>query len=169
MQASFTLSQCVKMPDDCPRDGSLTLICRNSRLDIIEFATLRIWSCIFTRKQDHSVKLRVFFSSGKQKKIGCLNVHGYCDHCKTVFEAMACYCYFCFCQEARPLTDQDIERGNKKREMENMRREYIKEKGYKVEEMWQCEWWERFKTDDKIKKMSELTSPTKNLFVQTPL
>ena len=33
------------------------------------------------------------------------------------------------CQEARPsLTDQDIERGNKKREMDDMRREYIKEK-----------------------------------------
>ena len=59
-------------------------------------------------------------------------MHGYCDHCKTVFEAMGCYYHFCFCQEARPLTDQDIERGNKKKEMENMRREYIKEKGYKL-------------------------------------
>ena len=32
-----------------------------------------------------------------------------------------------------------------------MRREYIKEKGYKVEEMWECDWWESFKTNDKIK------------------
>ena len=32
-----------------------------------------------------------------------------------------------------------------------MRREYIKEKGYKVEEMWECVWWESFKTNDKIK------------------
>ena len=37
---------------------------------------------------------------------------GYCDHCKTVFEAMGCYYHFCSCQEARPsLTDQDIEAG----------------------------------------------------------
>ena len=36
--------------------------------------------------------------------------------------------------------------------MDDMRREYIKEKGYKVEETWECEWWESFKTDDKIKK-----------------
>ena len=35
--------------------------------------------------------------------------------------------------------------------MDDMRREYIKEKGYKVEEMWECGWWESFKTDDKIK------------------
>ena len=55
--------------------------------------------------------------TGKQKKIDCFNVDGYCDHCKTVFEAMGCYYHFCFCQEARPfLTEQDIERGNKKRD-----------------------------------------------------
>ena len=34
--------------------------------------------------------------------------------------------------------------------MDDMRREYIKEKGYKVEEMWECDWWESFKTNDKI-------------------
>ena len=32
-----------------------------------------------------------------------------------------------------------------------MRREYIKKKGYKVEEMWECNWWESFKTNEKIK------------------
>ena len=62
---------------------------------------------------------------------------GYCDHFKTVIEAMGSYYHFCSCQEARPtLTDQDIELRNKKREMG---REYIKKKGYKVEEMWECE------------------------------
>ena len=47
MRASFTPIQCVKIcQQDCIRDGSLTLICRNSRLDIIELATLRTWSCL---------------------------------------------------------------------------------------------------------------------------
>ena len=32
-----------------------------------------------------------------------------------------------------------------------MRREYIKEKGYKAEEMWECDCWESFKNNDKIK------------------
>ena len=65
---------------------------------------------------------------------------------------MGCYYRFCSCQEARPsLTEQDNERGNKKREMGDKRREYIKEKGYKVEEMWECDWWESFKTDYKMK------------------
>ena len=49
-----------------------------------------------------------------------------------------CYNHFCSCQEACiSLTDQDNERGDKKTEIEDMRREYVKEKGYKVEEMWE--------------------------------
>ena len=35
--------------------------------------------------------------------------------------------------------------------MDIMRRENIKEKRYKIEEMWECEWLQNFKTDDKIK------------------
>ena len=106
----------------------------------------------FYQESRPECKIESFFRSGKQKKIDCFNVDGYCDHCKTVFEAMGCYYHFCSCQEARPsLTEQDIERGNKKREMDDMRREYIKEKGYRVEEMWGCDWWESFKTNDKIK------------------
>ena len=151
-QASFTLSQCLKIcQQDCLRDESLTLICRNSRLDIIELATLRIWPCLFIKKQDQSVKLRAFLHLEHRKKINCFNVDGYCDHCKTVFEAMGCYYHFCSCQEAYPsLTDPKIEPGNKRREMDDMRREYIKEKGYKVEEIRECEWWESFKTNNKI-------------------
>ena len=62
-------------------------------------------------------QIESFFKSEKQKKIDCFNVDGYCDHCKTVFEAMGCYCQFFSCQEARPsLREQDIEQGNKKRE-----------------------------------------------------
>ena len=32
-----------------------------------------------------------------------------------------------------------------------MRRQNIKEKGYKIEEMWECEWCESFETNEKIK------------------
>ena len=42
-----------------------------------------------------------------------------------------------------------------------MRREYIKEKGYKVEEIWECEWWEGFKTNVKIKNQVRTHFPYK--------
>ena len=41
---------------------------------------------------------------------------------------MGCFYHYCSCREARPsLTEDDFERGNKKREMEQMRNHYIKE------------------------------------------
>ena len=56
-------------------------------------------------------KIQSFYPTGKQKKIDCFHVDGYCDYCKTVFEAMGCYYLFCSCQETRQsLSEQDIER-----------------------------------------------------------
>ena len=110
-----------------------------SRLDITDLAILRTWSCLTTKKPDQNAELRASTHLEIKKKIDCFNVDGYCDHCKTVFEAMGCYCHFFPCQETRPsLSDEDIERGNKRREMNDWRREYICEKGYKIEEMWEC-------------------------------
>ena len=75
---------------------------------------------------------------------------------------MGRFYHFCSCLEARPsLTEQDIEQGNKKREMDDLRREYIQEKGYKVEEMGECDWWQSFKTNDKIKNHDRTHFPYK--------
>ena len=79
--------------------------------------------------------MRAFLHLVSRKKIDCFNMDGYCDHCKTVFEAMGRYCHFCSCQEAQIL-NEEIRR---ERERDDMRREYIKKKGYKVKEMWECE------------------------------
>ena len=67
MQASFTLSQCVNLyQQDCTRDG-LTLICRNSRLEIIELAILRICACLFIKNQDQNVKFRALLHLENRK------------------------------------------------------------------------------------------------------
>ena len=42
--------------------------------------------------------------------------------------------------------------GNKKREMDQMRKQYIKEKGYNVVEMWKFEWWNLYKTTTCVKQ-----------------
>ena len=88
-----------------------------------------------------------FFTTGKQKKIDCFSVDGFCSHCNTVFEAMGCFYHFCLCQELRPsLTEEDIQRGGQKGELDALRRHYIQEKGFEVIEMWECEWWRLYKT-----------------------
>ena len=45
-----------------------------------------------------------------------------------------------------------------------MRREYNCEKGYKIEEMWECEWWQNLKTNEKINNHIRF-----NFFYEIPL
>ena len=84
-------------------------------------------------------EIEIFFTAGRQKKIDCFIVDGFCYHCNAVFEAMACFHELCPCQELRPSpTEEDIQRGSKKRELDALRRHYIQEKDYKIIEMWEC-------------------------------
>ena len=39
----------------------------------------------FYQKTRPECQIESFFTYGKQKKCGCFNIDGYCDHCKTVF------------------------------------------------------------------------------------
>ena len=97
-------------------------------------------------------KIESNVTTGRQKKIDCFNVDGNCHHCNTDFEAMGCYYHHCPCQEARhSLSDTDIEKGMKNRQQEEMRRDYIQQKGYQIVEMWECEGWSLYKTNASVK------------------
>ena len=107
-------------------------------------------------------KIESKITTGRQKKTDCFIVDGICYHCNTVFEAMGCYYYYCPCQEAHPsLTDSDIERGMKKRQQDEKRREYIQQKGYEIVEM-ECEWWRLYKTDAPVKSYLRANFPYKH-------
>ena len=70
------------------------------------------------------------------RKSGCFIVDGFCNQNNTVFEAMECYLRFCICQKARTnLTDDDIKRVTKKREKDEIRKDYVREKGQSREKM----------------------------------
>ena len=47
-------------------------------------------------------EIETFFTTGRQKKIGCFSVDGFCYDCNSVFEAMGCFYHFCPCRELRP-------------------------------------------------------------------
>ena len=98
-------------------------------------------------------KIESFFTTGRQKQIDCFSVDGFFSHCNTVFEAMGCFYHFCPCQQLRPsLTEEEIQRGSKKRQLDALRRHYIQERSFKVIEMWECEWWRLYKTTDTVKQ-----------------
>ena len=105
-------------------------------------------------------KIESNVTTGRQKNIDCFSVDGICYHCNTVFEAMGCYYHYCPGQEARPsLTDTDIERGVKKRQQDEMRRDYTQQTGYQIFEMWECEWWSLYKTDASVKGHLRINFP----------
>ena len=83
--------------------------------------TLRIWLCQLSKEKDLTVKLS-FYTTETQKKVHCFKTGGLSAHCNTVFEAMCCFYHYCPCQEARlSLIEEDVERGYKKEEMDQMR------------------------------------------------
>ena len=105
-------------------------------------------------------KIESNFTTGRQKKIECFSVDGFCHHCNTVFEAMGCYYHYCPCQEAlSSLTDTDVEKGVKKRQQDEMRRQYIQQKCYQIVEMWVCEWWSLYKSDALVKSQLRKNFP----------
>ena len=94
-----------------------------------------------------------FFTTGRQNRIECFSVDGFCSHCNTVFGATGCFYHFCPCQDlCLSLTEEDIQRGCKKTELDALRRHYIQEKGFQVNEMWECEWWRLYKTTKTVQQ-----------------
>ena len=116
----------------------------------------------YFQRQRPDCKIESFYTTGTQTKIDCFKVDGFCARCKTVFEAMGCFYHYCACQEARlSLTEKDIERGNKKGEMDQMTKQYIKENGYNVVERWEYEWWNPYTTTTCVKQHLRESFPYK--------
>ena len=83
----------------------------------------------YFQRQRSDCKIESFYTTRTQKKTNCFKADSFCTHCNTVFEAMGCFYHYSPCQEARSsLTEEDIERGNKKREMDQMRGSTSKKK-----------------------------------------
>ena len=100
----------------------------------------------FFQRQRPDCKIVSLYTTGTEKKIDCFKAGGFSAHFNTVFEPIGFLYHYSACQEARPsLIEEDIERGNKKREMDQMRKQYVIEKGYNVVEMWECECWNLYK------------------------
>ena len=115
-------------------------------------------------------KIESFFTTSRQKKIDCFKVDGFCSHCNTVFEPMGCFYHFCPCQELRPsLTEEDIQRGSKKRELDASRRHDKQEKGFKVIGMCECEWWRLYKTTITVKQHIREHFPCRRLLAAEQL
>ena len=92
----------------------------------------------YLQRQKPDCRIESFDITGTQKKVDCSKVDGFCAHSNTAFEAQGCFDHYCPCQQTQSsLTVEDIKRGNKKGETDQMRKHYIKGKEYNVVEMWE--------------------------------
>ena len=106
----------------------------------------------YLQSQRPNCTIESYYTTGTQKKIDCFNVDGFCAHCKTIFEAIGCYFHFCACQEARAsMSEEETQKRLKKREYDELSRDHLRNKGYKVVEIWECNWWETVKGDESVK------------------
>ena len=53
---------------------------------------------------------------------------------------MGCYYHGCDCQQSKLVTPEAVEKRERRRDHDQERRNYIHAKGYKLEEMWECQW-----------------------------
>ena len=77
-----------------------------------------------------------------------------------MFEAKDCFCHYCSCQEARAaLTEEDNQRGTKKKEKDELRKQYIDGKSYTIVELLECEWRKLQKTHVSVWELLRESSP----------
>ena len=124
----------------------------DSYVDKTRPAALKTWSCLIFNEQDQNVKLKASVQQADRRKLTASVLMGFVLFA-TLFEAMGCFHHFCPCQELGPsFTEEEIQRGSKKRELEALRRHYKQKKGFKVIEMCECEWWRLYKTTNTVKQ-----------------
>ena len=103
---------------------------------------LKIWSCLIFNVQDLIVKLRASkLQADRRKLIASVLMSFVLIEILCLKQWVAgCFYHFCPCQELRPsLTEEDIKRGSRRRELDELRRSYIQEKGFTIIEMRECE------------------------------
>ena len=84
----------------------------------------------FQRVRPHC-KVKSFYTTGTQKKIDAYSVDGFCGHCNTVFEAMGGQYRYCPCQGVRlALTEEELQRGIGKKELDELRKTKRTRKGF---------------------------------------
>ena len=114
---------------------------------------MKVRSCPIFKIFLPQCEIESFCNTGRQKKIDCFSVNGFCSCCNTVFEARGCFYQFPPCPEVRhSLTEDDIQRGSTKTEFVELRRRYIQENGFTFFEMWECEEWRLYKTSNNVKR-----------------
>ena len=96
-------------------------------------------------------KTESFHTTGRQKKFDYFSVAGSYSHCNTVAEAVRCSFTYAPVSKYVLLPLKKISNAVLKKPDE-LRRNFIKQKGFSVNDMWECERWRLYKTGTILKE-----------------
>ena len=111
---------------------------------------MKIWSCLFFNEEDQHVKFKLLYNRQTEKK-DCFSFDGFCSHCIISLRLGVVSITFAPVRKYVFLSEY-IERGIKKKELDKLRQNYIKQKGFTVIEMWECAWWRLYKTGPSVEE-----------------
>ena len=125
----YPFSMCQEMPTGLYTRWELDTNSQKFKAQTNKSRTFENMVMSYLQSQRPECTIECYYTTGKQKKIDCFSVDGFCAHCNTVFEAMGCYFHFCPRQESRASpSEEEMQRGIRKREHDKLRRDYLKTK-----------------------------------------
>ena len=153
MPANYNPTRC---PNRCPpvfmRVGISIQKPVDSHLDKTRPVALKIWSCLIFNVQDLIVKGRDSTLQADRKKLIASLLMGFVLIAILCLKQWVALITFVPVKTCVHLSLKKISNAAVGEELDALRRYYIQEKGFKVIEMWECEWWRLYKTTNTIKQ-----------------
>ena len=152
MSANYNPTRCA---NPCPpvfiRVGISIQKPVESHLDKTRPVALKIWSCLIFNVQDLIVNLRASTLETDRRKLIASVLMGFVLIAILCLKQWVAFTTFVPVKSCAHLfTEEHVKRGSR-RELDELRRSYIQEKGFTVIEMWECEWWRLYKTTVNVK------------------
>ena len=112
-------------------------------------AALKIWSCLISNEQDQNVKLKASLQHADGRKLTASVLMGFVLMATLCLKPWVPFITSVPVKSCVPLSPKRIFYVVAKRELDALRH-YIQEQGFKVIEMWECEWWRLYKTTNTV-------------------
>ena len=118
---NYTPTRCVNLCRPVFRRVGISLQRQvDSRRGKTRHVALKLWSCLTFNERYQNVKIKASTLPADRGKL-TFSVDGFCCHYNTVFGEKGCFYHFFPCQEVRPsLTEDDIKRGGRKKELDKL-------------------------------------------------
>ena len=125
----------------------------DSHLDKARPASLIKWSCPISNEQDQNVTLKVTLRQADKRKLTVSMLMGFVLIATLYLKPWVAFTTSVSVRSCVPLTLERIFNAVARRETSMHGDDnYIQEKGFKVIEIWECEWWRLYKSTNTVKR-----------------